>query len=335
MYKNFITRIFVTEMASIKDDDNTRARLENIAWPSECSADLGPFTVGECKRSLFYRILGVTPSEDMSLRGLHICDAGLLYERFHVEKFKSMGLLKEEQTQISYPTETRNRVVITGKMDCIIEFNGARKGIEIKSVSAFKAPEIFGHNNKLPLPSAKNLMQAMLYKHWTVNTEEGKATDIDEVYLMYVNRSDNSTYFYKVDLDEQGYAVLTAIDQAGREIHTVKLQEQKTFEDLANSAGIATQEEGRLAELRISTSDIFGKFDSVYDSVKENTLPAPDFKREYSQEDIDLNLKCGRLTKRKVTAAKKKGDTLSDYQCGYCPYLKKCLSDSGVNIITF
>lgn len=334
-YKNFISKMYVQEMTILKSEDNTKARLENIAWPSECSADLGPYTVGECKRSLFYKILGVTPTEDFSLRGSFICDAGLMYEKYHTERFKSLGLLKDDQLRIQFQTNTSNKILIAGKIDCVIEDSGSRKGIEIKSVSAFKAPEIFGFNGKLPLPAANNLMQAMLYKHWTVNTDQGKESGIDEVYLMYINRSDNSTCWFKVNLDEQGYPIITAIDQVGREVYTMKLQEQKSFTDLLNMAGEGDPEQARIAELRISTNDIFKKFNDVYDNVKTKVLPAPDYKQSYNQEDIDRDVKCGRLTKRKLTAMKKNGETKSDYKCGYCSYMKKCLSDNGVNLVTF
>lgn len=327
--------MFVKELAILKEEDNTKIRLQNISWPSECSADLGPFTVGECKRSLFYKIIGVEPSEDSSLKGAYICDAGLMYEKYHTERLQALGLLKDSQLKIQFVTDTVNKVTIAGKIDCIIEDGGERKGIEIKSISAFKAPDIFGNKGKMPLPSANNLMQAMLYKHWAKNTEEGKKSRVDEIYLMYINRSDNSTFFFRVDLDEQGYAVITPIDQFGRELPTINLQQQESYDDLLKKSGIADQEKGRLAELRISTSDIFKKFDDVYSSVSSKVVPEPDFKMSYTDKDLELELKCGRITKKKITVMKKNGEVKSDYKCSICPYVKKCLSDSGVNIITF
>ena len=335
MYKNFISKIFHKDLSVLKSEDNVRARLENVAWPSECSADLGPYTVGECQRALFYKIIGAQPTDDMTVRGAYICDAGLMYEKYHIERFKSMDMLRDQQTRIEFQTETKNKVIIAGKMDCIIEDANSKKGIEIKSVSAFKAPDIFGYNGKMPLPQAHNLMQAMLYKHWTKNTEEGKAADIDEVYLMYVNRSDGSTFYYAVDLDDKGYPILTAIDQAGREIYKMNLQEAKSYTELANSSGIATTDQGRMAELRISTKDIFDKFDRVYTCAKKKILPSADFSMNYTPDGLEKAHKCGRITKRKLTMLKKSGEPYSDYRCGICSYMKKCLSDSGVNLITF
>jgi len=332
MYKNFIQKIFQKDIAVLKSDDEVKARIENISWPSECSADLGPYTVGECGRSLFYKILGVKPS-NMSVRGAYICDAGLMFEKYHIERLKTSDMLKDEQFRVVFETETTNKVVITGKVDCVIEDDNKRKFIEIKSVSAFKAPEIFGQNGKMPLPSASNLMQAMMYKHWTI-TEEGQKAQIDEVFLQYVNRSDGSTFYYRVDLDPQGYAIITAIDQAGQELYTMKLQDQKSFDDLMTE-GQEDTELARLAELRISTSDIFKKFDEVYTCARAKTLPPKDFKNVYSQEDLERAAKCGKISKRKLTTLKKSGETYSDYKCTICNYMKKCLADSGVNLINF
>jgi hypothetical protein len=334
MYKNFISAMFFKDIAILKAEDNTRVRLENIAWPSECSADVGPYSVGECQRSLFYKILGVQPTDDMSLRGAYICDAGLMYEKYHIERFKSMDILKQEQYRIEFETDTPNKVKIAGKIDCLINDNDIIKAIEIKSISAFKAPDVFGHNGKLPLPSPNNLMQAMLYKHWTVNTEAGKNSRIEEVYLMYINRSDNSTFYYRIDLDDQGYAIITALDQVGKELYTLKLQEQKSYDELI-AGKFEDQELARLAELRLSTRDIFNKFDRVYDYVRSKTLPPKDFKSAYSPEDLNQAVSCGKITKRKLTMLKKSGESYSDYKCTICPYIKKCLSDSGISLITF
>lgn len=333
MYKNFIAKIFSQDLAILSAEEDVKARLENIAWPSECSADVGPYTIGECKRALFYKILGIQPSDDMSVRGAYICEAGLMFEKYHIERFKSFGMLVEEQYKIQFETDTTNKVMIAGKIDCIIEDNKVKNAVEIKSVSAYKAPEVFGQNGKMPLPQSNNLMQAMMYRYWT-DTEQGKKSGIGNVYLMYVNRSDGSTFYYKVDLDDQGYAIITAIDQAGRELYTMRLQEQKSFDTLLRE-GNDNSDLARIAELRVSTNDIFKKFDQVYTSARNKILPAPDYKTVYSQADLEQALKCGRISKRKLTLLKKNGETYSDYKCTICPYIKKCLSDSGVNFITF
>lgn len=332
---NFISKIFLNDVLKLRAEtkDSARTRLQNISWPSEASAQVGPFTVGECKRSLFYKVIGVEASEEFSVRGRYICDAGLLYENYHVERFRNLGLYYDSQYRIEFETDTTNKVKVSGKVDLIVNDDGILKAIEIKSISAFMAPDVFGTTGKLPLPNANNLMQAMLYKYYTKHTELGKRAGIQEVYLMYVNRSDGSTFYYEVDLDEQGFPTLRAIDQNGREIYKMNLQDQKSYDQLLQSAGEATTEEGSLAELRINVNDIFAKFNEVYDHAKSKELPSADYKLVYNSDDLDRELKCGRITKRKITMLKKAGETHGDYKCTICAYKRKCLADSGFNFV--
>ncbi len=333
MPNNFISKVYVSDILAAKADqqDHARTRLQNISWPSEASADVGPFTVGECKRALFYKVIGVEPSEEMSVRGRYICDAGLFCEHYHIQKYKSLGMFYDEQYKIEFETATRNKVIVSGKVDLIINDDGVLKAIEIKSISAFKASEVFGTTGKLPLPNANNLMQAMLYKYFTKHTELGQRSGIKEVYLMYVNRSDGATFYFEVDLDDSGYPILRAIDQSGKEIYKMNLATQKSYDELLASSREATSDEGRMAELRINVNDIFSKFDEVYTAAKTKVLPEPDYKMIYSTDDLDRDLKCGRITKRKLTMLKKSGETFSDYRCSICSYKRKCLADSGVH----
>jgi hypothetical protein len=332
---NFISKVFLSDILAAKEElkDSARVRLQNISWPSEASADVGPFRVGECKRALFYKVIGVQASEEFSIRGRAICDAGLLYEKYHIEKFKAKNLYYEDQYRIEYETNTVNKVIISGKVDLIINDDGVLKAIEIKSVSAFKAPEMFGSTGKLPLPAANNLMQAMLYKYWTKHTELGQRSGIKEVYLMYVNRSDGSVFYYEVDLDEAGFPIIRAVDQVGKEIYKMHLASQKSYEQILAESREATSEEGSIAELRININDIFAKFDDVYTYAKDKMLPAPDYKMIYSAEDLQRELHCGRLTKRKITSLKKSGESYGDYRCSFCSFKKKCLGDSGITFL--
>jgi hypothetical protein len=328
---SFITRIYQSDTADVISSSEPRKRLENIAWPSESLAQLGPIAVGECKRTMFYKILGVTPTEPMSVHGRGICDAGLMYEEYQINKFKRLGLYADEQIPISFTMpDTDNKITCTGRMDLIIKDDNVKKVIEIKSLSAWKAPAIMGDSKNLGLPAVKNLMQAMLYKYF-ISTEVGKKLDVEEVYLMYINRSDGSVMYYRVDLDDEGYAIITSIDQKGKEGETIKLQDVPSFVDLLASSDKSEKDESRLAELRVRVQDIFSKFDLAYDYARQEMLPEPDYKHVYSLEDIEQEFKLGRVSKIKYNAAKK-GESLGDSQCQYCPYLTKCLSDSGLKL---
>lgn len=327
---NFITKVFQGDCASLSNDSQPRKRLENIAWPSESLAQLGPIPIGECKRALFYKILGSTPTEPMSVHGRGICDAGIMYEDYHINKFKRMGMLADEQVPVDFiMPDTDNKVKVAGRMDAIIQHDGVKKVIEMKSVSAYKAPATMGDQRTIGLPAVKNLMQAMLYKYYVSQTEQGKKIGADEVYLMYINRSDGSVFYYKIDLDEQGYAVVTSYNQGGKEIETITLQNAQSFEELLAQPGIIDKLDTRLAELRVRVQDIFAKFDLAYDYARQQMLPEPDYTHVYDLEQLEQEFKLGRLSKVKYGKAKK-GEACGDHQCQYCPFLTKCLSDSGI-----
>lgn len=329
---NFITKVFQSDIVSVAKDDEPRKRLQNIAWPSESLAQLGPIPIGECKRSMFYKILGSTPTEPMSVRGRGICDAGIMYEEYHINKFKKMGMLYDEQAQVEFTMpNTDNKIKCIGRMDAILKYEGTKKVVEMKSVSAYKAPSTMGDSRTLGLPAIKNLMQAMLYKYYLSQTSEGQNLDVEEVYLMYINRSDGSVCYYKIDLDNQGFAVITPYTQAGKEGNAIRLQDVKSFEDLLSESDVSDKNESRLAELRVRITDIFDKFDLCYDYARQQMLPDPDYTHIYSLDQLEQEFKLGRLSKVKYNKAKK-GEAIGDHQCQYCPYLTKCLADSGVRI---
>jgi len=330
--QNFITKIFRNDIYQLSNDRPVEPRVEKKIWPSEAMVNTDPFSVGECRRSVFYKILGIQPTDDMSIRVRSICDAGIASEEYQINKYKERSMFISEQYRIQYFPPTENGIMFSGKMDCVINFDGKNVGIELKSVAGFRADDILGNSTKLPLPSANNLIQTMLYKYYFKYTDEGKVANIDDVYIQYVNRSDWTTFFYKIDLDEQGYVILTAYNQGGGEVYTMRLQDQASYSDLISRGTPATSEESRLAELRFSIHDIFSKCDSVYSYVKNMSLPPCDYKLSYDIDDVKLQYQSGRISKLKYNKAIKSGECGGDFKCAYCSYQKQCLSDSGIEI---
>lgn len=327
---SFIKTVFMNDIKRAEEANREpKSRVQNIAWPSEAMAQLGMVPVGECKRAMFYKIVGVKPTNPISHVGLGICDAGLMYEDYHINKYKQAGMHVEEQVKIEYQTNTENKVIISGKGDELISDKGKLKLIEMKSISAYKAPTIMGNSRTTPLPASHNLMQAMLYKYYFSNTEQGKQKSVDEVYLQYINRSDGTVFFYKIELTAAGYPVLTAIDSVGREIYVLNLETSESFDDLYRKSGNANTTEGRVAELRISIYDIFQKFDYVYSHARQQMLPGKDFSLIYNEEELELQYKLGRISTTKYNKVKKGGDPLGDYKCKYCPFQKHCLNEAG------
>lgn len=328
-------RILVKDaMQHLNDTERgPQERIKPIAWPSECSASLGPINVGECQRKLFYKIIGAKETEPIDIKGRGICDAGNMYEEHHINKFKQAGLYEDEQLKISFEIpNSKHKIFVSGRMDLVIKSDDTKQGIEIKSVGGYQATKTMGDSKTMPYPSSSNLMQALLYKYYLTYTEEGKALGIEEVYLMYIDRAYNTTFYYKIDLDRDGWSIITAIDQYGKEVYSINTKDIPSFEERLNMPGKTYKsEDARQSEIRINIYDVFQKFDKIYDYVDQKMLPPCDYSHVYTKDELNKELKVGKISKQKYNAAMK-GQPLGDSKCNYCSYRTKCLSDSGIKM---
>ncbi len=342
----FIKTQYREDIDRIKNDRKPTYREANVGWPSEALANVGGFKVGSCQRELFYKALGVPPTNDMPVRVRRICDSGNLYEDSFIQRFKNSKSHIAEQVRIEYiMPNTENEVILSGKIDEIIADDGVIKGIEIKTVEGFKADKIFGTKwgepMCMPLPAPNNLMQAMLYK-WKTLHEKLEGHQVDEIYLAYINRGDYETMFFKIDLDEDGYPIITPIDMSGREFTTIETQKHPGFDELEKNSTIATSEQARVAELRICIHDIFKKFDNSYDYIREQALPPKDFELIWDDKQAYKEFHCGRLSTAKYNKHIGKNyktgkpviqSSSGDRKCSYCNYRVKCLEDEGIRLI--
>jgi hypothetical protein len=331
----FISKIYEQELRQLLDDSHNDLleRVENIVWPSEASADLGPFTVGACGRELFYKMVGQRPTEPMSLKGRTICELGNVHESLQVERLRKAGLDPKEQVKFRFKIPSSKKdVTVSGKVDVLIYDGKARRAVEIKSFSNFMATGISGSDTKVPLPLPSHLMQAILYKFWASKTPEGSNEKIEDVYLILTNRNDGSCIYFKIDLDDNNFPIITAFDHYGRQIgKVIRTAEYPSYDDFAKGSHVATSELARVAELRISADAIFEKFEKVCTTKEARVLPPVDFKLIFSEDDLKLLLKCGKISKKKLSMIKSGSSALGDFKCSGCAFKSKCLSDSGIN----
>ena len=332
----FVKILSDKENKKIQNDYEPLYREESVIWASEGTVDIEPgIVIGECKRSLFYKFMGIPRSEKMPVRVRNICDAGIMYEDSIISGFKKAGLYIDEQIRMEYISENTNHKIITsGKMDLMIKENNKIIGIEIKSISSYKVDTVFGNEKNIPLPAAKNLIQAMHYKRRSLQgpvlCSDGEERTVDEVYLLYVDRSTGSTMYFKVDMDAEGYAIITPIDESGKVYDTIILQDVDSFETLLHHSSVATKEQARLAELRFSLDDVITKFDNVYDYVREKSLPPKTFSLIYNDAEVDREFQCGRISKIKYNKHYKKHEPIGDMMCSFCNYKDKCLKDDNL-----
>ncbi len=327
----FIKDLHKVTLKQIANERPPMFREVNVGWPSEALCDSGTFPIGECRRSLFYKILGYPYTEKMGARIRKICDAGLMYEKKAINEFKNSEHFVSEQARIEFTMpDTKTKVSLSGKLDVVIEDDGVYKGIEIKTVYGYKAMTVFGMKGKIPLPAAKNLMQAMMYKYKAMN-EKIDGHDVSEIYLMYINREDGCSIYFKVDIDAEGYPIIEPITMEGRSYGKINIADCPSFDELNTRTVTASSDDARYAELKININDIFKKFDETFSYAREGVLPPKDFTLTYDKSEVDKQFRCGKISKIKYNKHNK-GDLTGDFNCAYCSYQSKCLEDEGIRL---
>jgi len=338
----FIQKLNKVDLDKVNRNRPPLYRVESIVWASEGSATLDGVPIGDCQRLLYYKFMGVPETNRMPLRVQNICDSGLMHEDHAIDDFKKLGLYVDEQIRMEHIFEgTANNVKSSGKMDVLICEDGINKGIEIKTISSYKVAKVFGDTKNFPLPAEKNLIQAMNYKkramEGPVIGTDGVERQIDEVYLMYIDRGTKQRMFFKVELDNELYGIITPIDQNGKEYETIRLQDVDSFEILKHHSSVATSDQSRLASLRFSLHDIGAKYDSIYNYVREEFLPPKDYNMIYDDAQIDLEYQIGRVSKVKYNkhypkTTRSKFEAGGDMLCSFCNYRDKCLADDGIHL---
>lgn len=319
-------------LSSIAAERDPSYRVQNIGWPSESLASLGQFNIGECRRSLFYKILGTKYTNPPKVRIKTICDAGLMYEDYYIDQFKNNDLFVSTQSRVEFEMPgTTNKVIMSGKTDVLIRDDNTFKLIECKTVQGFKADMIFGSKDTLPLPAANNLMQCMMYKWYSMHNKVDGVT-VSEMYLMYINRGDGTVIYFKIDLDEQGYAIITPILMDGTELATIKCADIDGYDALLSDGITHKAIDSRLADIKVKLSDVFEKFDNTYSYARNQVLPPKDYNLVYDLDTLERNLKVGRISKQRYNKHIKNEQMCGDFRCSFCSYLKQCLSDDGIKL---
>jgi len=333
----FIKKLFMMLMEEIKAMPSPSARTEAKIWPSELTTSAGPFSTGECSRSLYYKIKGEAYSNPVSMRLKTIGDIGKRCEDDFIDLLKKNNMWVEDQVRITFKfPDSKNNVFTNGKLDVIIKDDEVYNILEIKTIDGFKVNDVFGYNDKRPLPSANNLMQAMVYKYKSrmdeIELKDGSKIMVKDVYLAYVDRGSNSKMYFKIDLTEDGYPVITSIRENGSVIETIDMSKENGFEELIAKSTTSTSDDARLAACKININDIFEKSDRLYQYILDNKVPPKDYSLMYSDEELERQYHCGRISKIKYNKQLKGKEKCGDFKCSTCAYLNKCLSDDGIKI---
>ena len=313
-------------------------------WPSEATAlilnDYGEEqVVGKCRRATFFRYMrdnydfdtkyafykplydrikseAVEPSRYM--RWVWI--AGELYEDHLIDLAKESGVYIAGQVSVYIKP-----VNVAGKCD-ILAINPETNKlsfVEVKSVYGFNGDKVLGtvserSKGKLGTPRDSNLMQIAMYHWWSASHNQDLYEDSRLVY----GARDTGRY--------AEYKIRTAIDP---ETNITNIYYR-------GHAPNVTKE----VKSPITVDSILEQYKFIQKSLDSGSIPAKDFKLQYSDDQLQALYDRKKLNKADTARHEKRAAYLSgaskrpikplikgDWECENCPFKNVCYLSTDVN----
>jgi hypothetical protein len=267
-------------------------RKSGVYWPSEARVVQSDGSVlGECARKLWWRLKHRVADRAADARVIRIRYAGNAVEDAEIGAAKRKGMHVISGAKITIPIGPE--VSISGKIDSIYRdpLTGRFIGIEYKSAYGYLYKSaVVGNTRHAGAPKIPNVMQTMLYLDSTAGT-------IDDFRIIYLERGafDGNTE-YSISLLSNGLASIENCLTGHTQPTTFTVQDIK---------------DGYLTVDALSKTDV---------------LPARDFDPLYTEAKIKAMIAAKQLSKAKQNAHKK-GETLRDWQCAWCPFLFSCIKE--------
>lgn len=266
-------------------------------WPSDASAIIKKdkyFTIeGGCHRAIFYRMKKVSKTNPITNYARWTHKLGKALETEHVDLLKRMGLFKANNVKFWL-----SELSMSGEIDIVIrhpEYDEKIILCECKSTYGYNAEkEIFGNKSIVGKPKLSHIMQLASYLYAfrdNPNIIGGK--------LLYFLRDNTKRKEYNVTLSE--------ID--GQYIIFVNGKRLEEF----------------------TYNDVIDRFNILDKHFKNNSLPPRDYSILYTDEDMEIAFKMGKITEKAYTeflSNPVKSNRKGDWQCSYCEWKDKCYSDN-------
>lgn len=275
-------------------------------WDSE----LGMEKVdGACNRAVAYRILGVSPTEQMDPRVKWITRVGNYFEEDATAILNAIKMLAGKSVRF---TDPRFALPMSGEMDAVCTFIDS-KGEKQLFVLDWKTTggnyagntQILGNTKVIPMPKIPNLLQLMVYLYADPGLRFGK--------LMYIIR-----------------------DRMERTEFTVRLQPYQN-DLIANIKSVASTSSRSIVQGDVrpypqySIGKIKERISELAGYVAKNELPPPDFSIVYTDEQAKILASKGLLAETSLKKHLAKKELAGDFQCRYCNYRSRCKSDQDKN----
>lgn len=237
---------------------------------------------GACMRQAYYSCIGAGESSVDKLRDMSR-RLGDYTEYMLLKIFESNGTLKDKAVKF-----TIDQYNISGKLDGILEIDGEKAGLEIKSISAnqWTVNSIFGSRWNKSAPKIEHLLQCLIYLY-------AYKGEIDVFYLVYIRRDNGDVKEFKLELALVDGILYPSIDG--------------------------------VIDYSISCNNILERMNRLKIYIDSNIIPPRDYYHVYTKQYVELLLKYKLVSKSRYD--KFLDFPFGDHQCLGCGYRDLCIKD--------
>lgn len=251
----------------------------------------GSPALGACTKKVWLDKKGYAKSNPLTPYNHLQFDFGNMIEDWVIQKYKDMGIYLDSNVKI-----IDNSLSISGELD-IVHTNPEDSTIEFSEIKSYNgsfaqnAKSILGSKDNNPTPKIEHMLQVATYLLVL------KRYDIKVGNLIYIDKSLGGVYNHKQ--------------------FAVYMHNNQFFYDTIFYGELTTFKEERFA-----ASDILERNAAVLQLIDLDYVPDPDYKIQYTNQEVEDAYLRGDLSKYKYDKYKKATfpDPIGDYQCQYCPF---------------
>jgi hypothetical protein len=277
-----------------------RSKGRGTLWASEASVEFtNEFNesqvTGKCKRSVWYRLKKVEPTNPPGAKSQMLFLFGNMIEDQVTEIWKQMGIW--ENNSVRWEDRRRN---LSGEFDVILRNPDTNRlfGVEVKSFYGYHAnKKILGHwsgrgANKRFIqgsPKDEHLMQAAIYADQAHN-------DLDGFMVVYVSRDNNQMQQFHIQVPDpvRKFILINGVQ-----------------------------------ETRFTVNDIYNRYELLNSLANQNVPPTPDYTQFPSDMRVQQLFERGDIAKTAYEKHTSNKERYQDFHCSYCDFKDYCSGPLG------
>lgn len=239
-------------------------------------------TLGSCTRASYYSAIGFKDADVESNR-MFSRKLGDYTEYMLLSMMDKSGILIDKGVKFTIEETSTN-----GKLDAIVEIDGEKRGVEIKSLSSSKytISKIFGSQWNSPYPKIDHLLQCTVYMFAYIN-------ELKKFNLIYIRRDNGDTKEFELELAAINGDLYPVVD-------------------------------GQI-DYNISCNSIIDKFLYLKKCLENNIVPDRDYYFVYTDEYAETLYKNKFLSKTMYN--KFLDNKFGDFECTTCSFRDMCIKE--------